>query len=70
MKAILLGYKTEMFQALNNDEITYVLNINKISMLGLIKRNQVVRMRVPYHRLKEYTDYWDGLINSGEVIKL
>lgn len=62
MSYILLDYKVDKFQALNNEDITFVLTIKKGFLFKRIKK---ITYSIPSHEsLKKYTNFWDRLIKT------
>jgi hypothetical protein len=71
MKARLLSYKPDKFQALNSTGFTYILEVERFAFFGLFSKVKTIKTDVPHHEsIKSYQKHWDELIKSGKIIKL
>lgn len=70
MKTYLQSYEPEIYQALNSEGMTYILEVIEVRFFGLIKTRKKITYTIPdFHNSKGYFSHWDKLIETQKPIE-
>jgi len=68
-KTYLISYKPEMYQALNSNGTTHILELKTLWLWGMFKTQSETRYTVPHHAdYNSFINNWNDLIKNKKPL--